>query len=77
MMSRILTLLLLLLTAVFADLALADPEACKACHDAGEFAGADAEWVKEALEDAGLPAHGPFADLSIEEVKALLAALSE
>jgi hypothetical protein len=57
--------------------ALADPSACRMCHDAEEFEGMDAAAVREALADPGIPPHGRFADLTEEEVAALLEELAE
>ncbi len=71
---------LLLITSVFALLsgqAAADPAACMMCHGANEFEGMEAEAVKDALADPGIPAHGRFQELTLEEVKALLEALAE
>ena len=62
---------------LLAGQAFADPEACMMCHDPNEFEGMDPAAVQEALADPGLPPHGKFADLTIEEVKALLEALAE
>ena len=56
--------------------ALADPSACLMCHGANEFEGMEPADVQEALADPGLPPHSPFAELSVEEVKALLEALA-
>jgi hypothetical protein len=47
------------------------------CHGAGDFEGMEASEVKDALADPGIPAHGAFADLTLEEVEALLEALAE
>ncbi len=68
---------LLSVSLLLAGQALADPSACMSCHDADEFDGMSAEAVQEALADPGLPPHGRFAEMTIEEVKALLAALAE
>ena len=57
--------------------ALADPSACMMCHGADEFEGMEPEAVKEALADPGLPPHSRFAEMTIEEVKALLEALAQ
>lgn len=60
-----------------AAVSLADPSACLGCHSAGEFAGMDLATVQEALSDPGIPPHGPFAELSEEEVRALLESLKQ
>ncbi|TNF83230.1 MAG: hypothetical protein EP301_11445 [Gammaproteobacteria bacterium] len=57
--------------------AFADASACMMCHGADEFEGMEPEAVQEALADPGIPPHGKFADLTIEEVKALLESLAE
>ena len=63
--------------ALVAAQASADPSACLGCHAAEELEGADADAVREALADPGIPPHGPFAGLSLEEVQALLESLGE
>ena len=47
------------------------------CHSPDEFEGLDAAAVQEALADPGLPPHSRFADLTIEEVAALMEELAE
>lgn len=69
--------LTLALNLGLASAAAADPSACLNCHVAGEFSDMDATVVREALADAGIPAHGRFAELTEDEVKVLLEALSE
>ena len=71
------SIFLALILCLLAGKAAADPEACMMCHDANEFEGMEPAAVQEALADPGLPPHGKFADLTIEEVKALLEALAE
>ena len=63
------------LLGLLSGAASADPSACVMCHSADEFEGMEAETVQEALADPGIPPHGKYADLTIEEVKALLEAL--
>ncbi len=75
MSPRLLSMISLL--SLLSGQALADPSACMMCHGADEFEGMEAEEVQEALADPGLPPHSRFADLTIEEVKALLAALAQ
>jgi hypothetical protein len=70
-------LLMLALLGWFSAPALADPEDCMMCHGADEFEGVAPEAVQEALADPGLPPHSRFADMTIEEVKALLEALAK
>lgn len=60
-----------------AAVAVADPSACLGCHSASEFAELDVATTQEALSDPGIPPHGPFADLSEEEVRALLESLKQ
>lgn len=60
-----------------AAVAVADPSACLGCHSASEFTELDVATTQEALNDPGIPPHGPFADLSEEEVQALLDALEQ
>jgi hypothetical protein len=67
----------ILICLMISGQALADPSACQMCHGAGDFEGMDASEVKEALDDPGIPPHGPFADMTLEEVAALLEALAE
>jgi hypothetical protein len=55
--------------------ALAD-DRCLACHTAEALEAFDAETIQEALEDPAIPAHGMFAELTEEEVKALLEKLA-
>jgi cytochrome c5 len=55
---------------------LAD-DRCLACHTADALAEFDAETIQEAIKDSKIPAHGLFADLTEEEVKALLEALAK
>ena len=62
---------------LFAGQAYADPSACLMCHSADEFEGMDAAAVQEALADPGLPPHSRFADLTLEEVAALMEELAE
>ena len=69
-------LLSLALLGWFSAPAVADPEDCMMCHGADEFEGVNPETVQEALADPGLPPHSRFADMTIEEVKALLEALA-
>ena len=76
-MMKVLLRFVLLTIVLSTGTALADPSACLMCHDPEDLSGRDAVAVKEALSDPALPAHGRFADLSIEEVKALLEALAE
>ena len=75
-MQRVISLILLGagFTAISAN---ADPSQCGNCHDPSEFEGMAPAEVKEALADPGIPAHGKWAGLSEEEVKALLEALAE
>jgi hypothetical protein len=67
----------ILICLLISGQALADPSACQMCHGAGDFEGMEASEVKDALADPGIPAHGAFADLTLEEVQALLEALAE
>lgn len=71
------SLLKIVLLGLLSGQALADPSACMMCHGAEEFEGMDPLFVQEALADPGLPPHSKFADLTIEEVKALLEELTE
>ena len=57
--------------------AAADPQKSGVTDDPSEFEGMAPAEVKEALADPGIPAHGKWAGLSEEEVKALLEALVE
>ena len=79
-MQRLISLILL--GTAFAALSVsakanADPSQCGNCHDPSEFEGMAPAEVKEALADPGIPAHGKWAGLSEEEVKALLEVLAE
>ena len=77
MLRRALMLMLALVLSLGLGNAVADPSACLNCHAAGEFSAMDSKAVAEVLADAGIPAHGAFAELTEDEVKALLEALSE
>ena len=71
------SLLTLALLGLLSAPVSADPTACMMCHGADEFEGMAPEEVQEALADPGLPPHSRFAQMTIEEVKALLEALAE
>ncbi len=73
-MRRIAAFALLSGAAAFS---VADPSACLGCHSSGEFSEMDLATIQEALSDPGIPPHGPFAELSEEEVQALLESLKE
>jgi hypothetical protein len=71
------SLLLLVSAGMASAAAFADPEACLSCHDANEFEGREPAAVLDDLADPGIPPHGRFAEMTLEEVKALLEALAE
>jgi hypothetical protein len=71
------SLLAFALCVLLSASALADPSACMMCHGADEFEGMEPEEVQDALADPGLPPHSRFADMTVEEVKALLEALAQ
>jgi hypothetical protein len=71
------SLLAFALLGLLSASALADPTACMMCHGADEFEGMEPEAVQEALADPGLPPHSRFAEMTVEEVKALLDELAQ
>ena len=68
---------LILTCTLIAGQAGADPADCMTCHDVDEFDGMQPAQVKEALSDPGIPPHGRFSELTVEQIEVLLEGLAK